>query len=444
MTRLFLRFYLGVIAILVAAWLIQTYVFRQSSIEENLPVVEDLFASSARLARDQIMEGGEERFPETMEYLQSRFDYPIRVISRTDRQFNVVEIERLDRGEVVLAHFGRLETAIPGSQFLVELGPLPEFDRPSQTELAFALGMVFVLAAAGIAVLLRPVMVQLRGVEKTALAIAGGDLSARIDHQRFRHSAPLAGAFNAMADRVESLLRSQRELLQTVSHELRTPLARIKFATELIQTADDADSRKQRLDAIDDATDRLDDLVGELLTYVRLDADRSDDDAPTQGDTSIETDDLVDEQIELHSPLYGDIYFTTEIPAPGPVMYGDRAAIARAIGNLISNAGKYAKSKVIVSLAVSGNQIHFAVDDDGPGIPEEDRESIFEPFKRLSNSDGRSTNRGGTNRGGTGLGLALVKRIAERNGGRVRIVASQLGGSRFVLVLPVTVKDIKR
>ena len=247
MTRLFLRFYLGVIAILIAAWLIQTCVFRQSTIAENLPDVEDIFASSARLARDRIVEGGAEEFLETMEYLQSRFDYPSRVVTRTDRTFSGTEIKRLDRGEVVLAHFGRLETAIPNSEYLVELGPLPEFDRPSQTELTFALGIVFLMTAAGIAILLRPLIVQLRGVERTALAIAGGDLSARIDYERFRHGAALAGAFNAMADRVESLLRSQRELLQTVSHELRTPLARIKFATELIQTADNADIRKQRL-----------------------------------------------------------------------------------------------------------------------------------------------------------------------------------------------------
>ena len=433
MTRLFLRFYLGVILILIAAWLIQTYVFRQSTVAENLPVVEDVFASSARLARDRIMEGGAEGFPETMKYLESRFDYPIRVIRRSERQLNVTETERLDRGEVVLASFGLLETAIPKSPFLVELGPLPEFDRPSQTELTFALGMVFLLTAAGIAILLRPVIVQLRGVEKTALAISGGDLSARIDHGRFQHSAPLAGAFNAMADRVETLLRSQRELLQTVSHELRTPLARIKFATELIQTADDANERKHRLAAIDDAADRLDDLVGELLTYVRLDADRLDENSASEHDSPIDTDDLIGEQIELHSPLYGDIDFSAELPAPAPVMHGDRAAIARAIGNLISNAGKYADSKVVISLAESENQIKFAVDDDGPGISEEDRESIFEPFKRLSDSDGR-----GATQGGTGLGLALVKRIAERNGGLVRIDESTLGGSRFILVLPVT------
>lgn len=431
MTRLFLRFYLGVIVILIAAWLIQAYVFRTTTIEANIPVVEDVFSSSARLARDRIVSGGEKAFPETMAYLESRFDYPISVVLREDRPMDAADTARLDRGDSIL-YSDRLETAIPNSPLLVELGPLPKFDEPSQSELFFALGGVFSLTAIGIAILLRPVMLQLRGVEKTALAIAGGDLSARIDHRKFRHSSPLAGAFNEMADRVETLLRSQRELLQTVSHELRTPLARIRFAIELIDSTDDAQERKRRLAAINDATDQLDDLVGELLTYVRLDADRVTTDEKTADATQFETDDLIADQIELHGPLFPDIDFSADLPQPAPALLGHRPAIERAIGNLISNAGKYAESKVVVSVTESENQVVLAVDDDGPGIEKDDRESIFEPFKRLTDPQGRNVNRGGT-----GLGLALVKRIAERCGGDVSVTDSALGGARFVLKLPI-------
>jgi len=424
MTRLFLRFYLGVIAILIAAWLIQSSVFRQSTVEENLPVVEDIFASSARLARDRITAGGEEKFPETMEYLKSQFDYPIGVVTREERAMEPSLVERLDRGESVL-FYDRLETAIPDSPYLIELGPLPRFDEPSQAELSFALGGVFSLAAIGIAILLRPVIVQLRGVEKTALAIAGGDLGARIDHGRFRHSAPLAGAFNAMADRVETLLRSQRELLQTVSHELRTPLARIRFATELMQSTDDVKQQKQRVAAIDDATDQLDGLVGELLTYVRLDAGTE-----TASVEEVDTGELVGELIEIHSPLYPEIEFLVEDAGSFPVMSANRSAIARGLGNLIGNAGKYARSRVVVSGIETGGRVELTVEDDGAGIPVEARESVFEPFNRLLDS-----NPVNGDQVGTGLGLALVKRIAERNGGEVSVDQSPLGGARFVLSL---------
>lgn len=435
MTRLFLRFYLGVIVILIAAWLIQTSVFRKSTIEENTSVVEDILSSSARLARDRIVSAGEEEFLETMKYLESRFDYPIRVVQRQDRSMDRLEIERLDRGDSILYH-DRIETAIPGSSWLVELGPLPQFDQPSQTELSFALGGVFSLAAIGIAILLRPVMLQLRGVEKAALAIADGDLSARIDHGRFRHSAALAGAFNEMADRVETLLRSQKELLQTVSHELRTPLARIRFATELIESTDDVQERKLRLAAIDDATDQLDELVGELLTYVRLDAERIDTNEESTDAVPVAVNDLVSDQIELHSPLYPAINFSSDLLCRSPVVLGHQPEIARAVGNLISNAGKYAKSIVVVSVTEFDDRVVLAVDDDGPGIAETDRKSIFEPFKRLTAPDGRELNRTGT-----GLGLALVKRIAERSGGTVTVTDSDLGGAKFVLSLPIAEGD---
>ena len=339
--------------------------------------------------------------------------------------------ERLDRGESIL-YYDRMETAIPNSPFLVELGPLPRFDEPSQAEISFALGGVFLLTAFGIAILLHPVIKQFRGVEKTALAIAGGNLSARIDQGRLRHHWPLAGAFNQMADRVETLLCSQRELLQTVSHELRTPLARIKFATELIDTADTAEQRQQRLAAIDDATDRLDDLVGELLTYVRLDAERLDGTGDKK-DEAINVDELIDELIDLHAPLYPEIEFKTDVSGAPESILGHRPSVSRAIGNLISNAGKFARSKVVVTVTEKAGRVVFTVDDDGSGITPPDRESIFEPFKRLSVPEGHDAGHVGT-----GLGLALVKRIAERSGGAIRVTDSALGGASFLLTLPAS------
>ena len=431
MTRLFLRFYLGVIVILIAAWLIQAFAFRRSSIEANIPVIESVYASSARLARDRIIAAGPEELTETMDYLQSRFDYPIRVVDRDKRPMDATNLERLDRGESLL-YLDLLETAIPDSPFLVELGPLPRFGQPSQLELMFALGGLFVLTALGIAFLLRPVIVQLRCMEKTALAIAAGDLRARIDDVKFPHSVPLAGAFNAMADRVEQLLQTQRELLQTVSHELRTPLARIKFATELVASADNDDQRNQRLSAIEAATDQLNELVGELLAYVRMDAEHGNQTSESITCEMIDIPELVGELIDLHGPLHPSIEFTVDLSNAGGEFCGDRAAIARAVGNLISNAGKFARSKVIVAATRTENQLCFAIMDDGSGIAEEDRETVFQPFKRLSGVGDASAGAAA----GTGLGLALVERIAQRNGGRVSVSNSELGGAMFRLTLP--------
>ncbi|MEM8669235.1 MAG: ATP-binding protein [Planctomycetota bacterium] len=421
MTRLFLRFYLGVIGILLIALMIQTYLYSVTSAERNLEVIEQALGGGALLARDEIIRGGEEDFPKTMRRLESRFDYPIRVIEREERPMSEAMIGRIDNGEPVL-FWGMIQAAIPESPFLVELGPLPQFAKPTRAQVTLAITAVFLLTAGAIAFLLRPVVNQLRVVERAALAIAAGDLSARID-DRSQNTMKLSGAFNTMADRVEDSLRAQRELLQSVSHELRTPLSRIRFASELIRTAKTEEQRDERIVAIESATDQLDELVGELLTFARYDAQS--DETPAEW---VELGPLIQELVVTHQTLAPEtvqLQFQHEA-MPEPVL-SHRGALARAIGNLLGNACKYARSKVEISAEQDGESLTISVDDDGVGIDPDDRERVFEPFHRASAGS----------QPGYGLGLALVRRICRRLGGDVAIADSQLGGARLIIRIPL-------
>ncbi|QEG39628.1 ATP-binding protein [Roseimaritima ulvae] len=419
MTRLFIRFYLGIIAVLIVAWLIQVYVFQGTTEAKNVAVIEEALSGGALSARDDIIAGGEENFAQSIAEVQSRFAYPVNVVDRSDRQISAKAIARMDQGEAVL-YSGKMLVAIPDSPWLVELGPLPQFAGPTQRDVLVGLGSVLLLAAGAIAILLRPIARQFRTVEKTALAIAGGDLAARIV-EKPRRSLPIVSAFNKMADRVETLLRSQKELLQAVSHELRTPLARIKFATELLRSADNEEKRQQRIDGIDEATDKLDDLVGELLSYMRLGEDAHM--APTR---SVSVEDVVSEAIELYAPLNGEIQFGFAAPSPEILLTTYRNDLLRAIGNVVGNAAKYAKSQVQIAVAEQDGYVTITVDDDGIGIPAEDREAVFEPFKRLTKEK----------QPGAGLGLAIVRRICQRLNGEVVVATSPLGGARFEIRLP--------
>lgn len=420
MTRLFFRFYLGVILILFVAWCVQALVFRGTTDANNIKVIEDALGGGALLARDELLAGGTRKLPETLKTIQLRFAYPVEIVPRSERPMSENLVQRMDRGDA-LFHGGRIITAITGTEFLVELGPLPKFIGPSGNVLLIGLASVFLLAAGAIAILLRPIVRQFRTVEKTALAIAEGNLSARIDDGRRKRSLPIVDAFNTMADRTESLLRSQKELLQAVSHELRTPLARIKFATELVRSADSDEKREQRIDSIDEATDKLDDLVGELLDYTRYDAGTE-----TSKRETVRLGDLVAEAIDLHSPLYPNIRFKPPDSSSTIELTTYRAGLLRAISNLVSNAGKYAKSEVQVNVREQQGQTLIEVADDGDGIANDDRESVFEPFKRLPTGS----------QPGTGLGLALVRRICGRLGGDVFADESSLGGARFTIRLP--------
>ncbi len=354
----------------------------------------------------------------TINKIRQRFAYPVELVRRSDRDLPPPMVDRLDRGEAVYQR-GRILVAMTNADRLMEFGPLPQFAGPTLRDVLIGLGSVFLLVAVAIAFLLRPIARQFRTVERTAIAITSGDLSARIDGGKKR-SLPIVTAFNEMADRVESLLRSQRELLQAVSHELRTPLARIKFATELVRSAKDDQTRQKRIDSIDDATDQLNSLVGELLDYTRHDS----------GGEAVEQQvfnvhELIEEIVQIQAPLHCDIGFEIGQSDRQQEIDTNRAALHRAIGNLISNAGKYARSRVVIDVSTDEGAVVIAIADDGAGISGKDQELIFEPFKRLQ----------ANKQPGTGLGLALVRRICQRLGGEVSVGESELGGARFVIRL---------
>lgn len=421
MTRLFLRFYLGVIAILVVAWLIQGYVFRQRTATQNIRVVEQALSGGARLARERIAQAAPDEVPEALEAIRADFTSPVHIVEISEDEFNGRVRRRLTDGEVVL-YGNAIAIALPGNAEALKFGPLPQFVGPSQTELTIGFGAVFVFAAVAIAFLLRPVVLQLRAVERTATAIAQGDLSARINGAQGPKGLPLASAFNTMAERTETLLRSQRELLQAVSHELRTPLSRIRFAIDLIETSKSDEDRQKRLKSVDTALQNLDDLVGELLTYVRLESHET-----RSEPEAIDLNELFAELVEMHAPLHRSVSYIVARDSETVRVTADRSSLSRAIGNLLSNAGRYAKQRVTIRATVGNDAVTIEVDDDGSGIAEADRSKIFDPFVRLDNATGR----------GAGLGLALVKRIATRHGGRVEAMASPSGGARFALVLPI-------
>ena len=199
----------------------------------------------------------------------------------------------------------------------------------------------------------------------------------------------------------------------------------MRFSIELIETAKDDDQRKRRLEDLDAATEELDELVGELLTYVRMETLE-----PQLNMELISLRDMFDVLIPKYAALYPSVHFKLNetVSSSGDSIFADRTGFQRAMGNLLSNAGRHAKSQVTVD-AVCGNElVTLDIDDDGQGIPECDRARVFEPFQRLAD---------GTNGRGVGLGLALVKRIVTRHGGKVEVLTSPQGGCRIRTTWPV-------
>jgi signal transduction histidine kinase len=263
----------------------------------------------------------------------------------------------------------------------------------------------------------------LKALAATADELGGGNLSARIAPGPPDAIGHLARTFNGMAERIERLVGAHQELLRMVSHELRTPMQRVHFSVEEVRAAATAADRDRALERIAGDLEKLDELIEELLGYVRLK-----DSAPTAA-APVDLAPVLEAVTRDLSPLAPGVALVLVLPQDRAL----RAAIPprllhRALSNLVTNAQAYGHGRVRLSAAVDGGRVVIDVDDDGPGVPEADRDRVFEPFQRLD--DGAERKRG------FGLGLTIVRRIAELHGGTVGVTTSPLGGARFRFELP--------
>jgi signal transduction histidine kinase len=226
-----------------------------------------------------------------------------------------------------------------------------------------------------------------------------------------------------MAERVQGLLRSHRELAQGVAHELRTPLAQLRFDLELARTSRADGELAERFGAMERDVADLDELVSELLLLAKLR------EAPPYAPREVAAAPLIDDVLRRANEEMRAAGRSVTIEAPRHLpesLTCDSKSLARALANILRNAVRYAHSKVALTVERGASRTTISVDDDGPGVPLAERERLFDPFTRVEGSRGRDS-------GGVGLGLAIVKSVAEWHGGEAHISDSPLGGARISL-----------
>jgi two-component system sensor kinase ParS len=266
----------------------------------------------------------------------------------------------------------------------------------------------------------RPLWRDLEALKAATARIGSGDFGARAKVAGASLLTPIATAFNAMAQRVQSLLRSHRDLEQGVAHELRTPLAQLKFDLELARTSPGGDDLVARLAAVESDVADLEDLVDELLVLAHLR------EAPPYVPREVPARAMVDEVVRRAQDEMRASGRDVRIEAPEELpasLACDAKYLSRALVNVLRNAVRYARSRVRLTVERHDDRTVISVEDDGPGVPADQRERLFEPFTRAEGSRGRDS-------GGVGLGLAIVKSVAEWHGGEARIGESALGGAR--------------
>jgi two-component system OmpR family sensor kinase len=237
-----------------------------------------------------------------------------------------------------------------------------------------------------------------------------GDFVARVPEDGSDEVAAVAKSFNRAADYVERLIKSHRALLANASHELRSPLARLRIAIDLYERAPDENRKEEIVRNLAE----LDTLVEEILLASRLDhVDKLD--APESVDLLA----LVSEEGARNG---------VEVSGTPATVTGDARLLGRLVRNLMQNALRHGGPPVTATVVQAGSMVELRVRDRGPGIPDSQSTRVFEPFYRPS---GRSEAAGGW-----GLGLALVRQIAERHGGAVHYETPSGGGACLVVTLP--------
>jgi signal transduction histidine kinase len=283
--------------------------------------------------------------------------------------------------------------------------------------LAALLVVLFLAVAAGAYPVVRRLTRRLEGLKLGVQRFGEGALGQRVDAAGRDEVAALASSFNQAAERIELLVNSHKNLLANASHELRSPLARMKMALSLMNESHTDAAQRERLAAeLRTNIGELDALVEEVLLASRLDAQ-----------AAVFTPQPV-EVIALAAEEAAQVGAELQATDAQLTVAGDERLLRRALRNLLENAKRYGGSEITLHAARAASRIELRVCDRGAGVPEALRERIFEPFFRLPGHAERE--------GGVGLGLALVKQIAQRHGGAVRCEANPGGGSCFVLSLP--------
>lgn len=326
--------------------------------------------------------------------------------------------------------FGRFE--LDGRECIL----IARFEHQRPGPLPLILTMISGLIVLGVGAFLtaRWIAKPLTHLSRMATSLGRGDFRARSELKRSDELGDVARAFDDMAERIQRLLQTEKELLANVAHELRTPLARIRVALEI---AGEGDAEATRASLAEIAVDlaELETLINDVLTAARFELAEG---VGSGAGFALHLQRLAPRAVaeraaELFRARHPHRPFSYDFSDHSALIQADPVLLRRVLDNLLENAHKYSPepdAEVLLSLSERGGQACFEVRDHGMGISDEDLPRIFSAFFRSERSRSRDT-------GGVGLGLTLAKRIIEAHGGSIEVESAVGRGSVFRARLPL-------
>ncbi len=422
MKKLFVQFYLLLFVCFLVMAMLVGLVYKFTAERAGRQSLDDLMKSSLYLMRSELREIPPHDWARTIKELDLNLSFKLRIEPLKKYDLDAPTMQRLRGGDIVaLDDQYTFIQRIPRSHYVLAVGPVPYLYFLHQMRLLDLVLLAFIAISLAFPVFIwmRPHWQDMLRLEAAAQRFGDGHLTERIHFDSASSFERLGVAFNQMADNINALIASKKQLIDGIAHELRTPLVRLRYRLEMSENLTATESQ-----ALNRDIGQLEALIEELLTYARLDRPQNElklttPDLPAWLRSYVEDVQSVNPQRTLLIDSMGGDYGAL-----------DMRLMERVLDNLVNNALRYSDNTLRISLHLSGSRATLSVEDDGPGIAPEARQRVFEPFVRLDPSRDRAT-------GGCGLGLAIVHSIAQALGGDVSCEASDLGGARFCFIWPV-------
>ncbi|MEN5015576.1 two-component system sensor histidine kinase RstB [Erwinia sp. Eh17-17] len=424
MKKLFIQFYLLLFVCFLVMAMLVGLVYKFTAERAGRQSMDDLMKSSLYLMRSELREIPPRDWNKTIDNLDLNLSFKLHIEPMSKYQLDPRTLHRLRQGEIVaLDDEYTFLQHIPRSHYVLAVGPIPYlFYLHEMRILDIALlAFIGISLALPVFIWMRPHWQDMLKLENAAQRLGQGHLDERIHFDSASSLLRLGVAFNQMADNINTLVASKKRLIDGIAHELRTPLVRLRYRLEMSDNLTEAESA-----ALNRDIGQLESLIEELLTYARLDRPRV--------DLNLQTLDLAEwlhERLDDIRSVNPGFDITLDTPQRENIGVADTRLMERVLDNLVNNALRYADRRLRVGLWFDGDTAFLQVEDDGPGIPPDERQRVFEPFVRLDPSRDRAT-------GGCGLGLAIVHSVAQAFGGYVTIDSSPLGGASVRFCWPIS------
>ena len=424
MRKLFIQFYLLLMSCFLVMALLIGGVYRLTAERALDKSLDDLMQGALSLLRGELRHTPPEQWASKLEQIDSPLSFDISVQSLQEALARVEPSARgpLAEGDIImLEEQDRFLQRVPQSDYVMVVGPIPYLSFLRELRLFDYLLLAILGLSLAIPVFLwmRPHWRDLLRLEQAAHRFGEGNLTIRSHLSADSGLHRLGTAFDQMADKLQTLIASRKQLTDGIAHELRTPLVRLRYRLELLESLPEHIRQGIERDLAN-----LDGLIDEMLIYADLERPE-----PKLQLTNVEVIAWLEQRRQEWHPLAGELRIELQLPLAPLVWQGDSLLLTRALDNLIGNALRYAQRQILIRVGREAGQAGLSVEDDGPGIDPTQYAQVFEPFIRLDPSRDRHT-------GGHGLGLAIVAGVMRAHAGQVTLGRSALGGACFTLSWP--------